>query len=262
VSMTRSSLDVAAASLLQAAASGVPVDPPTRTWPGFDADDAYAVQLRNVAARLARGHVVVGHKVGLTSVAMQEMLGVSQPDYGHLLDDMAFGNGAALPRSGYIAPRIEPEIAFVLGGPLRGPGCTVDDVMAATATVAPALEIIDSRVRDWQIAFEDTVADNASSAAFVLGEPVPLDHRLDLAAVEVELLVDGELFDRGTGAAVLGHPAAAVAWLANTLADRGVVFEANHVVLPGSCTRAADATTRQHVEARFTDLGSVSASFC
>jgi len=254
------------ARLLAEAESAVRAIPPLRsTWPELDTADAYEIQLLNVNRRLAAGGVVVGHKVGLTSLAMQQMLGVDSPDYGHLFADMAVANGDSIPAGRFVAPRAEPEVAFVLKRPLSGPGLSVDDVLAATDYVVPALELIDSRIESWQIGLVDTIADNASSAGFVLGEPrTPADaHGLAdvLGDAAVALVVDGESVEKGSTQAVLGHPALAVAWLAETLSSHGVSLEPGHVVLPGSCTRALDVRAGSVVRAEFVGLGEVEVSF-
>ena len=238
-----------------------PITPVTETWPGLDISDAYAIQRTNVDRRVAAGAVVRGHKVGLTARAMQEMLGVSEPDYGHLLDDMFVADGSATTADRYCAPRIEPEVAFVLDAPLPAPGCTVADVLRATAFVVPALEIIDSRVADWRITLADTIADNASSAGVVVGaRTTPIDG-LDLATLGVVLRRNGEIVETGAAGAVLGNPVLAVAWLANTLHRLGVRLAAGHVVLPGSCTRALDVRAGEVVRADFDVLGGVSVGF-
>ena len=254
----------AADALVQARRSRTPVAPLRETYDGLDLDGAYAVQ--QAAAQRRRdeeGDTVVGHKVGLTSAAMQQMLGVDQPDFGHLwaadlVDDAdpdGDGPTPTLDPTRWVAPRVEPEMAFVLAEPLKGPGVTVDDVLAATREIRPSLEVIDSRVRDWDIRLVDTVADEASGAGAVLGGPARPPADVDLTAGEVRLFVDGEVVETGRGDAVLGHPAAAVAWLANTLAERGVALEAGHLVLPGSCTRAVPVTPGSTVRAEFDGLG-------
>jgi 2-keto-4-pentenoate hydratase len=253
-------VDALAAELLEAYRTRVPVEPLSERHPEMTADDAYAVQLAQVRRWLEEGAVIEGHKVGLTSKAMQEMLGIDQPDYGHLRDDMRYGNGDEVPADELIAPRAEPEIGFVLKTQLRGPGVTAEQASAAVEAVVPALEIIDSRVVDWRIKLVDTIADNASSGAFVVGDPVDAAG-LDLAGIAAELAKNGEVVERGDGAAVLGNPLNAVVWLANTLGERGIALEAGHVVLPGACTRAILVAAGDTVEATFERIGSVSARF-
>lgn len=245
--------------VLLAAYEGSPTEPPSGQHPDMTVDDAYAVQLAQVAHRQRAGRRVVGFKVGLTSAAMRRALGVDEPDFGHLLDDMAIADGGQLPAGRLLQPRAEPEIAFVLADTLAGPGVTASDVRAATATVAPALEIIDSRIADWRITLADTVADNGSSGLFVLGPPRPLAG-LDLGGLRCELLRDGEVLDTGQGSAVLGDPAEAVAWLANELGRRGTTLTAGQVILSGSCTAAHPIQPGQIVQAHFDVLGSATAT--
>ncbi|GAA1648685.1 2-keto-4-pentenoate hydratase [Georgenia ruanii] len=228
----------AAAQALLDAYAGTPVPPLTETYPGMGVEDAYAVQHLQLEHWRAAGRVVRGHKVGLTARVMQRQLGVDQPDYGQLLDTMILGDGAALDPRAFLQPKAEPEIAFVLGRDLRGPGVTVVDAVRAVDHVLPALEIIDSRIADWRIGLADTIADNASSGAVVLGaRPVRLAD-LDLRLTGCVLTVDGEIAATGAGGAVLGSPINALVWLANTVGPRGVTLEAGQVVIPGSLTAA------------------------
>jgi 2-keto-4-pentenoate hydratase len=221
--------------------------------------DAYEVQLINVRRRLAGGTSVHGHKVGLSSHAMQQMMGVDEPDYGHLLSDMAVG--PTVPAAQYCYPRVEVEVAFILGASLPGEGCTEDDVLAATQYVAPAIELIDSRIVDWNIKIADTIADNASSAGYVLGEERVEPAELDLRAIEARLRCNGEQVAEGRSDAVLGNPVTAVAWLADKVASFGVTLEEGHVILPGSVHRAIDAHPGDRFEAVFDGLGTVRLDF-
>ncbi|MFD4370311.1 2-keto-4-pentenoate hydratase [Streptomyces sp. NPDC058486] len=250
-----------AAELLRSAELAVtPIAPLSEAYPGIDAEDAYEIQLVNIRHRLAAGAETRGHKVGLSSPVMQRMMGVDEPDYGHLLHDMELTSDVPVPVSRFCQPRVEVEIGFVLGDDLPGEGCTPEDVLAATERVVPALELIDSRIRDWRITIADTIADNASSAGFVIGEG--RDPRgIDLKAVEARLSSGGELLAEGRGDAVLGDPAVSVAWLARTVARFGVPLKKGHVVLPGSCTRAVDIVPGATYTADFTGLGPVSLSF-
>ncbi|WP_248964157.1 2-keto-4-pentenoate hydratase [Sphaerisporangium perillae] len=243
-----------------------PIEPLTDTCPGIDAVDAYEIQLANIRRRLAAGARVYGHKVGLSSPVMQRMMGVDEPDYGHLLDTMVLSEEVPIPAGRYCYPRVEVEIGYVLGASLPGEGCTEEDVLAATAYVVPSIELIDSRVRDWRIRLADTIADNASSAGVLLGSarmsPAELDAAgLDVADIEAVLYAGGEEIARGNTSAVLGNPTTAVAWLARKVASFGVKLEAGHVVLPGSCTRAVDARPGDTFRAEFAGLGSVTARF-
>ena len=248
-----------AAALLAAYDSKEPLEPLTATHEGMTLEDAYTIQMLQVEQRLARGRTVQGHKVGLTSAAMQRLLGVSEPDYGHLLDDFFHLEHMPIPVDLFVQPRIEPEIAFVLGAPLSGPGVTADDVLAATEHVVPALEVIDSRIADWKIKLVDTIADNASCASVVLGDRRTAPAAVDLTAATVELRIDGETVQQGTGAAVLGHPARAIAWLADALGRFGVGLEAGQVLMPGSLTAAVPLAPGTMVSADFGPLGDVEA---
>lgn len=181
-----------------------PVSPLTQSFPGLTVGDAYAIQRLNLARHLHRGAVQCGHKIGLTSAPMQQLLGVDEPDFGYVLDDMVLADGAAVPTGTLCAPRVEPEVAFRIGVPLRGPGVSAADVMAAAEAVAPALEIVDSRIADWRITLADTIADNASSGAVVLGEWVPIAEAPRLPDTTATLMVNDSTVDTGEGAAVMG----------------------------------------------------------
>jgi 2-keto-4-pentenoate hydratase len=251
-----------AADLLGAAyATGTPIDPLVERYPDMDLDDSYAIQVLQLTRRLEAGARLVGHKVGLTSEAMRRQMGVDQPDFGYLLDGMFHLESLPIPMAGFLQPRMEPEVAFVLGRPLRGPGVTVAEAVRAVDFVLPALEIIDSRIRDWRIGILDTVADNASSGGVVLGgRPVPLD-ALDLRTSGCLLHCNGELVASGVGAAVLGSPLSSLVWLANTLGARGAGLEAGHVVLPGSITASVRVVAGDTFSATFAGIGSVTACF-
>ncbi|MFD7263913.1 2-keto-4-pentenoate hydratase [Streptomyces sp. NPDC059874] len=251
-----------AAEVLRAAERRrAPVRPLTELYEGIDAQDAYEIQLLNVRHRThTEGARVTGHKVGLSSPVMQAMMGVDEPDYGHLLDAMELREDTPVPAAAYCAPRVEVEVGFVLGADLPGEGCTEADVLAATERVVPALELIDSRIADWRISIADTIADNASSAGYVIGEGRD-PRELDLKAVEARLHSGRETLATGRADAVLGDPATAVAWLARTVARYGVPLRKGHLVLPGSCTRAVDVAAGRTYTADFTGLGSVSLSF-
>lgn len=251
----------AAALLWDAERNRVPVDPLTRTFPGIDVVDAYEIQLRNIRRRLDAGATVSGHKVGLSSEVMQRMMGVDEPDYGHLLSDMVLPEGALVDAGGYCFPRIEVEIGYVLGDGLPGEGCTEEDVLAATEYVVASIELIDSRVTDWRIGLADTIADNASSAGVVLGRGRISPRDVDLADIGAVLYRGGEEVARGNTSAVLGDPTVAVAWLARKVASFGTRLEAGHVILPGSCTRAVDALPGDDFRAEFDGLGTVTVRF-
>ena len=251
----------AAKALFEAESARRPIEPIADRWPVLDVDAAYAIQLHNIERRIEAGACVRGHKVGLSSLAMQEMMGVREPDYGHLLDDMFVFEGAEVAMAGMIQPRVEIETAFVLGEALPAQGCNVADVLRATAFILPAIEIIDSRIADWKIGIVDTIADNASSAKVVLGaNPVRLED-VDVRSIGAALKRNGEIVETGTAAAVLGNPVTAVAWLAQTVSRFGVTLEAGQVVLPGSCTRAVTVEAGDVVRADFDHLGHVEVRF-
>jgi len=244
--------------IFQAERDARAVLPLSARFADLDAHDAYAIQAEYARLRAAAGATLIGRKIGATSEAIQQQLGVGTPDYGHLFDDMVIADGGAVDLSELVAPMIEPEIAFRLGRPLSGPGLELADVLAAVTAVCPALEIIDSRIADWKIAFVDTVADNGSSARCVFGPEQTLDPGTDLSAEFVRLSQDGIEVTSGPGTAVLGHPAAAVAWLANSLAEFGASLRAGDLVLSGSLTRATQLRSGSVYTAVFLNLGSVS----
>lgn len=229
--------------------------------PEMTVADAYAVQLGYISRRTAAGAQIKGHKVGCTNPVIQRLFNVYQPDYGQILDDMILPDGVKLSVSTLIQPRVEPEIAFYLKEPLRGPCVTQDQVLRAIESVVPCFEIIDSRFVDWRLKFVDTVADNGSSARCILGEPMRECLGLDLKLTGVVLEKNGEVVATGAGAAALGHPAAAVAWLANTLASYGQYLEEGHLVLPGALTTAVPAQAGDFFEASFAGIGSVRCRF-
>ena len=247
--------------LARAEADREPVAPLVDTWPEMDVVDAYEVQLLNIRRRVRAGASVLGHKVGLSSLAMQQMMGVDEPDYGHLLSDMEVSSSSPIEASRYCYPRVEVEVGFVLGATLPGEGCTEEDVLDATEAVAPAIELIDSRIRDWRIGLVDTIADNASSAGFVLGPERVRPREIDLLGIDAVLRRNDEVVAEGRSDAVLGNPVTAVAWLARKVASFGVRLEAGHVILPGSCTRAIDARPGDDFVAEFAGLGTVTLSF-
>lgn len=259
--MDTASVQNAADALLGAYASGIPVPPLTASQPDLSVSDAYAIQLAQVSAWTAGGAVVKGHKVGLTSAAMQRQLGVSQPDFGHLTDAMFLPEGVTAEVGRFLQPKAEPEIAFVLGKPLAGPGVTTAEALAAVDFVLPALEIIDSRIADWKITLADTVADNASSGAVVLGSRPVRPDILDLSLTGCLLHRNGRLEGTGAGGAVLGSPVNALVWLANTVGPLGVTLDAGHVVLPGSVCAAIPFGPGDTVSAAFDRIGTVTITF-
>ncbi|GAA2687502.1 2-keto-4-pentenoate hydratase [Actinoplanes palleronii] len=235
-----------------------PIPPLTEEWPDLTVADAYAIQLVNIGRR---DSAVVGHKVGLSSAAMQQMMGVDEPDYGHLLADMQLSETDPVDAARYCYPRVEIEVAFLLGADLPGEGCTEEDVLAATEWFAPSIELIDSRIADWKIGLADTIADNASSAGFVIGAGRVRPTDIDPRGIDAVLFRDGEPVVGGRSDAVLGNPVTAVAWLARTVAGFGVRLRAGHLVLPGACARAVDVQPGSSYRAAFTGLGEVRLSF-
>ena len=256
--LTRSEV---ATQLLDAYQSGKPIAPLTATYDDLTLEDAYAIQLLQIDAFARAGRSVTGHKVGLTSVAMQRLLGVDQPDYGHLLDDFFYLEHAPIPISRFIQPRVEPEVAFVLRRPLQGPGVTVHEAIAAVDFVLPALEIVDSRIEDWKIGLLDTIADNASSGAVVLGSTPSALGDVDLRLAGAVMTRNGVVVGTGAGGAVLGSPITSLVWLANTVGARGVTLEAGHVILPGAVCAMATVAAGDTVAATFAGLGTVTARF-
>jgi 2-keto-4-pentenoate hydratase len=253
--------DELAADLAQAERSREPIAPLTSTYPDIDVVDAYEIQLINIRQRVAEGARVLGHKVGLSSKAMQQMMGVDEPDYGHLLDEMQVFEDTPVKAGRYLYPRVEVEVGFILAEDLPGADCTEDDVVAATEALAPSIELIDTRITDWKIALCDTIADNASSAGFVLGAARVAPRELDVKSIDAVLTRNGEVVTEGRSDAVLGNPVTAVAWLARKVESFGVRLRKGDIVLPGSCTRAIDARAGDHFVADFAGLGSVRLSF-
>lgn len=250
----------AAALLIEAERTGVPTTQLDQAFPGIEIADAYAIQQRIIAAKLAAGARLRGHKIGLTSKAMQSTVGIDEPDYGHLLDTMFFQDGDTIATEKLIVPRVEVELAFVLGKALRGPDVTLFDVLDATDYVAPALELIDGRSK-YPRRIVDNIADNAACAGIILGgRPVkPLE--IDLRWVAALLFKNGVIEESGVSAAVLGHPAMGIVWLANKLAAHDTALDAGHIVLAGSFTRTVAVAKGDTIHADYGPLGSISAHF-
>jgi 2-keto-4-pentenoate hydratase len=252
--------EAAARRLVDAAAQHQPCAPVRELLPDATIDDAYRVAQRVV--ELSRPDVRrIGRKIGLTSAAVQAQMGVDTPDFGVLLADMAYGDAEPIPAGVLLQPRVEAEVAFVLGRDLPERPVTTVDVLRATEYVVAAIEVVDSRIRDWDISIIDTVADNASSGLFVLGGAPRRLSDVDLRAVEMQLTSEGETVSAGNGAACLGHPVNAVVWLANAVASRGAPLQAGEVILSGSLGPLAVAEPGKEYEAVFAGLGSVRAQF-
>src|SRR5579871_4133941 len=232
----------------------------SKTWPDITIEDAYAISTEVNNRRIAAGAKLIGHKVGLTSKAMQRSSQIDEPDFGYLLDNMMIADGAKVPHENYCRPRVEIELAFILGKPLRGPGVGLTDVLRATEYVVPAIEIVDARVQDPRKIF-DTVADNGAAAGIVVGgRPIaPLE--VDLRWVGGIMYCNSEIEETGVAAGVLGHPALGVAWLANKLGSHGVTLEPGHLVLAGSFTRVVFAGKGDTLHADFGPLGGIAVQF-
>ena len=229
--------------------------------PEMDWDDAYAIQAEILRRKLARGNRVVGLKAGLTSHAKMKQMGVETPCFGFLVDTFSVPDGGEIRIGELVHPKVEPEIVFVLKRALKGPGCHIGAVLAATDFVMPGIEIIDSRYRDFKFDLKSVIADNCSSSRFVLGGlAVPVDE-LDLRTLGVVMEKNGEIVGIGAGAAVLGHPAAAIAMLANHLGARGEEIPAGTMILSGGVTEAIPVAKGDNVNVRFQDLGNVSFRF-
>jgi 2-oxopent-4-enoate/cis-2-oxohex-4-enoate hydratase len=237
------------------------VAPLLQREPEITLDDAYQIQQRYVDRRLAAGETIVGKKIGVTSKPVQEFLGVFQPDFGQLTSGMVHQDGDTIDLATLIQPKAEAELAFVLKEDLVGPGITVMDVIRATDYVVPCFEIVDSRITDWQIKIQDTVADNASCGVYVLGKTRGDPRKLDITLAGMVLERNGELFSTGVGAAVRGSPANAVAWLANTLGVLGIPFKAGEVILSGSQSALVPVVDGDHMVCTVGGLGSCSVRF-
>lgn len=233
----------------------------TDAHPRLTIEDAYAIQDQIRARKEARGNKVAGYKAGLTSRAKMKQMGVEVPCFGLLFDYMSIANGADVKTSELIHPKVEAEIAFVLKAPLRGPGCHVGAVLAATDFVVPAVEIIDSRYENFRFDLVSVVADNTSSSRFVVGSVARGIEGLDLRTLGIVMEKNGEVVAMAAGAAVLGHPAEAIAQLANHLAARGEELPAGAYIMSGGATEAIPVTAGDSIQVRFQDLGSVSMRF-
>lgn len=250
-----------AAARLRAAYRGEPISPMRDLLEPTDIAGAYAVQSLNTKHWLAQGRRIVGRKIGLTAEAVQKQLGVDQPDYGVLFDDMRVADGGELVDAGLIQPKAEAEVALVLGRDLQSQDATPEDVFAAADSAVAAIEIVDSRIADWKITFADTVADNGSSAFFVLGSEPRSLAGLDLRTCGMALEVNGEVVSHGAGVACLGHPLNAAAWLARTLARAGDGLRAGDIVLTGALGPMTPLNKGDVVCATIGGLGSVSFTY-
>jgi len=247
--------------LYQALRAGKTVPPLMGRDASLTIDDAYDISLGILDRRVKDGERVVGKKIGVTSKAVQDMLGVHQPDFGFLTDRMFIEGDIDIKANGLIQPRAEAEIAFILKESLKGPGVTAEQVIAATESIAPCFEIVDSRIHDWKIGIVDTVADNASCGVYVLGDARVDPRAHDLPSLHVTVTKNGQPLSEGYGSAVQGSPAEAVAWLANTLGAYGVTLEAGDVILSGSLVPLAPAVAGDVFEMELHGVGRCVARF-
>jgi 2-oxo-hept-3-ene-1,7-dioate hydratase len=258
--LTESERHQAVDILEKAQASRIQAEQLSALWPHITFEDAYTISGEINRRQLAAGAKLVGYKVGLTSKAMQRSSQIDEPDYGYLLDHMMVPDGGKTARAAYCRPRVEVELAFVLGRPLKGPGLAIHDVLKATDYVVPAIEIVDARIKDPR-KIHDTISDNGASAGLVLGgRPVRPDS-IDLRWVGALLYRNGEIEETGVSAGVLGHPAQGAVWLANKLGVQDITLEAGHVVLTGSFTRVSFAQAGDTFHADFGKLGGVAVQF-
>lgn len=250
----------AAQAMLEAERTATPCTQLSSTWPDITIEDAYAIQAQTVAAKIAAGAKLRGHKIGLTSKAMQAASGVHEPDYGVLLDTMFHAEGSTIAADRFIVPRVEVELGFVLGKPIKGPGVTLFDVLAATDYVIPALELIDGRSK-YPRKITDNIADNAAAAGVVYGGRAVRPMDVDLRWVGALIYKNGAIEESGVSAAVLGHPALGIAWLANKVGPFGVTLEPGHFLLAGSFTRPVPVGRGDGIHVDFGTLGSIAIQF-
>lgn len=258
--LTQTDREKVAQDLYEADIGRYTIPQPSRTWPEMELEDAYAIQALWAEKRIAAGARVIGHKIGLTSRAMQKASKITEPDYGVMLDDALFHDGAVLRADRFVKPRLEVELAFVMGADLEGPGCEVHDVLRATEFVTPALEVIDYRT-EVPRAITDTIADNAAFGAIVLGGRVVRPFDIDLRRVGATLSQNGIIEESGVSAAVMGHPAAGIAWLVRKLHAVGAGLKAGQIVLAGSFTRPIDIAPGDVAVADYGELGQIGISF-
>ncbi len=247
--------------LYEALTKGEVLEPLTNRHDDITIEDAYAIQQHMLSRRIAAGEAVIGKKIGVTSKAVQNMLGVHQPDFGWLTDGMVYNEGEAIPMSTLIQPKAEGEIAFVLKEDIQGPGVTAADVLRATEGVMACFEIVDSRIRDWKIKIQDTVADNASCGVFVLGSALVDPRDVDLVTCGMVLEKNGEIVVTGAGAATLSSPVNAVVWLINMLGSLGIGLKAGEVVLSGALGAMVPVTAGDNLRVTIGGIGGCSVRF-
>jgi 2-oxo-hept-3-ene-1,7-dioate hydratase len=258
--LTQAERNKAAEILMVAARDRKQAPQISKRWPSITLDDAYAISSEVARRRLTGGAKIIGHKVGLTSKAMQRSSQIEEPDFGYLLDDMVIPDGGKVAHELFCRPRVEVELAFVLGRPLNGPGVGLVEAIRATEYVVPAIEIVDARIQDPRTIF-DTVSDNGAAAGIVMGgRPVP-PNAVDLRWVGAIMYRNSEIEETGLAAGVLGHPAMGLAWLANKLGEHGTTLEPGHIVLTGSFTRVVFAQKGDTLHGDFGALGGVALQF-
>ncbi|MBS0367860.1 MAG: 2-oxopent-4-enoate hydratase [Proteobacteria bacterium] len=253
--------DHLAETLYDALRQGVMVSPLTDRYPALTIEDAYAIQQKLIALRLQDGEKIIGKKIGVTSRAVMDMLGVGQPDFGQLTDAMVYNTGDPIPIDTLIQPKAEGEIAFVLKHDLMGPGVTAADVLRATEGVMACFEIVDSRIRDWKIRIQDTVADNASCGVLVLGSRLVDPRELDLVSCGMVLEKNGEVAVTGAGAATMASPVNAVVWLANTLGRLGIPLKAGEIILSGALGAMVPVAAGDNLRLTIAGIGGCSVRF-
>ena len=247
--------------LYQALCQSKPVEPLTDSVPGLTIEDAYFIQRALMQRRIDTGERIIGKKIGVTSAAVMDMLKVNQPDFGMLTDRMVINHGAAVDMAQLIQPKAEGELAFVLKRDLQGPGITAADVLRATDGVMACFEIVDSRICDWRIKIQDTVADNASCGLFVLGDQLVRPDKLDLRLLGMVLEKNGRVVGTGAGAATMGSPVTAVAWLANTLGQLGIALQAGEVILSGALSGMVPVACGDQLRMAIQGVGDCSVRF-
>lgn len=241
--------------------TGIPIPPITERHPHITIEDAYHIQENMVNHRLQAGENIIGKKIGVTSKVVMDLLKVYQPDFGYLLSGMVYNEGESIPAQTLIQPKAEGEIAFILKKELMGPGITNADVLRATECVMPCFEIVDSRIQDWKIRIQDTVADNASCGLFILGDQAVSPQKLDLSLCGMVLEKNGEILGTGAGAAALGSPVNAIAWLANTLGTLGIPLKAGEVILSGSLAAMVPVQAGDNLRIAIGGIGGCSLRF-
>lgn len=260
--MTQNLIQTCGDRLYDAMLNRTPIRPLTEEFPDMSLETAYHVSLHMLERRLTAGEKVIGKKIGLTSLAVQTMLGVDQPDFGYLTDAMAFSQGQDMPISERLMqPRAEGEIAFILKKDLLGPGITNADVLAATDCVIPCFEVVDSRVENWQIKIQDTVADNASCGLFMLGDRAVSPHKVDLMTCGMVVEKNGRIISTGAGAAALGSPVNCITWLANKLGEFGIPLKAGEVILSGSLVPLEPVQAGDFMSVSIGGIGNASVRF-